>query len=546
MKRDDEEGWISRRRMLQLGVSATTLVALRAEAQPAAAPDGGVVEGARFALDEASIEQLQARMTKGVETARSITEKYLDRIATVDGQLRSVLETNPEALAQADALDAERKAGKMRGPLHGIPVLLKDNIATKDRMHTTAGSLALVDGVVPADAFLVSRLREAGAVLLGKTQLSEWANFRSRPSSSGWSGRGGQCRNPYALNRSPSGSSSGSGAATAANLCAVAVGTETDGSIVSPSAASALVGVKPTVGLVSRSGVVPISHSQDTAGPMARSVRDAALLLGVLAGPDPKDAATQARGAHFGVDYTAQLKRESLKGARLGIPRTGYFGYSPATDALMEEALRVLKAEGAVLVDPVSLPGPGKLGDPELEVLLYEFRADLEQYLRGLGGSAPKTVAELITFNEKHADTELRYFGQETFLQAVKKGPLTDPAYRKARAACERLSRKEGIDATMAKHRLDALVAPTQGPAWLIDLVNGDSDAGGCSTPAAVAGYPHVTLPLGQVRGLPVGISFFGRAWSEARLLGLAYAFEQAHPARRPPGFAPGAALPAT
>ena len=543
---DERAGSISRRRMLQLGATGTALLALRVEAQPAAAPDAGVMGGARFALEEATIEQLQGRMAKGMETARSITEKYLDRIASVDGQLRSVLETNPDALAQADALDAERKAGKVRGPLHGIPVLLKDNVGTKDKMHTTAGSLALIEGIVPADAALVSRLREAGAILLGKTQLSEWANFRSRPSSSGWSGRGGQCRNAYALNRSPSGSSSGSGVAVSANLCAVAVGTETDGSIVSPSAASALVGVKPTVGLVSRTGVVPISHTQDTAGPMARTVRDAALLLGVLAGADPKDAATQAKAARFGEDYTAQLRRDALKGARLGIPRAGYYGYSPATEALMDEALKVLKAEGAVLVDPVVLSTPGKLGDPELEVLLYDFKNDLEQYLRGLGGTAPKTLAELITFNEKHADTELKYFGQETFLQAVKKGPLTDPAYRKAKATAERLSRKEGIDATMAKHKLDALVAPTQGPAWLIDLVNGDSDAGGCSTPAAVAGYPHVTLPLGQVRGLPVGISFFGRAWSEGKLLALAYAFEQAHPARRPPGFAPGAALPAS
>jgi len=543
---DERAGSISRRRMLQLGATGTALLALRVEAQPAAAPDAGVVGGARFALEEATIEQLQGRMAKGMETARSITEKYLDRIASVDGQLRSVLETNPDALAQADALDAERKAGKVRGPLHGIPVLLKDNVGTKDKMHTTAGSLALMEGIVPADAALVSRLREAGAILLGKTQLSEWANFRSRPSSSGWSGRGGQCRNAYALNRSPSGSSSGSGVAVSANLCAVAVGTETDGSIVSPSAASALVGVKPTVGLVSRTGVVPISHTQDTAGPMARTVRDAALLLGVLAGADPKDAATQAKGARFGEDYTAQLRRDALKGARLGIPRAGYYGYSPATEALMDEAFKVLKAEGAVLVDPVVLSTPGKLGDPELEVLLYDFKNDLEQYLRGLGGTAPKTLAELITFNEKHADTELKYFGQETFLQAVRKGPLTDPAYRKAKATAERLSRKEGIDATMAKHKLDALVAPTQGPAWLIDLVNGDSDAGGCSTPAAVAGYPHVTLPLGQVRGLPVGISFFGRAWSEGKLLALAYAFEQAHPARRPPGFAPGAALPAS
>jgi amidase len=496
-------------------------------------------------LDEVGLEDLQARMASGAETSRSITQKYLDRIAQRDGRLRSVLETNPDALAQAEAMDRERKAGKVRGPLHGIPVLLKDNIATKDRMHTTAGSLALMDATVPADAFLVGRLREAGAVLLGKTQLSEWANFRSTHSSSGWSGRGGQCRNGYALDRSPSGSSSGSGVAVAASLCAIAVGTETDGSIVSPSSASALVGVKPTVGLVSRSGIVPISHSQDTAGPMARTVRDAALLLEVLAARDPADAAAAAKGAKFDLRYSGALDRGALKGARIGVARAKYFGYHPATDALAEKALEVLRAEGAVLVDPANIATAGKFDDPELEVLLYEFKADLDAYLSKLGGTGPRTMKALIEWNTAHADTEMPLFGQELFIDAEKKGPLTTPAYRKARDACIRLSRKDGIDATMSKHRLDAIVAPTQGPAWLIDWVNGDSSSGGCSTPAAVSGYPHVTVPMGQVRGLPVGFSFFGRAWSEARLLALAYAFEQATHARKPPTYAAGAVLPA-
>jgi len=531
---------VSRRRILQLGVAG---VALLGRESTAAAQTGAAVGGTASDLDEVSLDDLQRRMASGEETSRSITQKYLDRIAQRE-RLRSVLETNPDALAQADALDRERKAGKVRGPLHGVPVLLKDNIATKDRMHTTAGSLALMEAVVPADAFLVGRLREAGAVLLGKTQLSEWANFRSSHSSSGWSGRGGQCRNPYALDRSPSGSSSGSGVAVAANLCAVAVGTETDGSVVSPSSASALVGVKPTVGLVSRSGIVPISHSQDTAGPMARTVRDAALLLEVLAGRDPADPATAAKGARFDVRYAAALDRGALKGARIGVPRPVYFGYHPATDALAEKALEVLKAEGAILIDPAPVPTAAKIDEPELQVLLYEFKADLEAYLSKLGGTGPRTMKALIEWNQAHAEAEMPLFGQERFLDAEKKGPLTSPEYVKARQACLRLSRKEGIDAVMDKHRLDALVVPTQGPAWLIDWVNGDSAAGGSSTAAAVAGYPHVTVPMGQVRGLPVGLSFFGRAWSEARLLALAFAYEQATHARKPPTFASGAVLP--
>ena len=485
-------------------------------------------------------------MASGEETSRSITQKYLDRIAQRDGRVRSVLETNPDALAQADALDRERKAGKLRGPLHGIPVLLKDNIATRDRMHTTAGSLALMDATVPADAFLVGKLREAGAVLLGKTQLSEWANLRSSHSSSGWSGRGGQCRNAYALDRSPSGSSSGSGVAVSVEPLRVAVGTETDGSIVSPSAVSALVGVKPTVGLVSRSGIVPISHSQDTAGPMAGRCATPRCCWRCSPGATRPTPATVAKGARFDVRYSAALDRGALKGARIGVPRTEVLRLPPGDRCAGRGGAELLKAEGAILVDPATIATAGKFDDPELEVLLYEFKADLKRTCRSSGGPGPRTMKALIEWNQAHAAEEMPLFGQELFIDAEKKGPLTTPAYRKAREACIRLSRKEGIDAVMGKHRLDALVAPTPGAGVAHRL--GERrllDSGGCSTPAAVAGYPHVTVPMGQVRGLPVGLSFFGRAWSESRLLALAYAYEQASHARKPPTFAASAVFPA-
>ncbi len=537
---------LSRRALLQLGMATGVVaVAQRATGESSESARLSTDAGQPFALEEVTLEQLQQRMASGAETARSLTDSYLARIATLDPTLHAVLETNPEARAQADALDAERRAGSVRGPLHGIPVLLKDNIATTGPMHTTAGSLALLQATVQREAFLVGRLRAAGAVLLGKTNLSEWANFRSSHSSSGWSGRGGQCRNPYVLDRSPSGSSSGSGAAVSANLCAVAVGSETDGSIVSPSAACALVGLKPTVGLVSRSGVIPISHTQDTAGPMARTVRDAALLLAALAGYDASDAASRSTGMPSGADFLRGLEPGGLRGARIGVPRPVYFGYSPGTDALAEQALAVLRDAGAILVDPAPIKTAAALDAPENEVLLYEFKADIEAYLRGLSGKAPRTLAELIAFNEKNASTEMPFFGQELFLKAQAKGPLTDPAYRKALAACRRLAQKEGIDATMERHRLDALVAPTQGPSWLIDHVNGDSFGGGSSTPAAVAGYPSITVPMGQVSGLPVGLSFFGRAFSEPTLLRLAYGFEQATHHRQLPRMLPTAAVPA-
>ena len=502
---------------------------------------------APFELEEVTIADLQAGMAAGKYTARSLAEAYLTRIAALDPPLASVLEQNPEALAIADALDAERKAKGARGPLHGIPVLVKDNIATADRMHTTAGSLALLEARPPRDAFVARRLREAGAVLLGKTNLSEWANFRSTHSSSGWSGRGGQCRNPYALDRNPSGSSSGSGAAVAANFCAAAVGTETDGSIVSPSSNNSLVGLKPTVGLVSRAGIIPIAHSQDTAGPMARSVADAATLLGALVGADPRDPATAGNSGQARTDYTASLDPNGLKGARLGVTRNKFFGYSPHTDALIEAALDDLRRLGAVVVDPADIPTAGQFDDPELEVLLYEFKADLNTYLADLGPTAPaRTLYDLIAYNDRHAAQELPYFGQELFLQAQVKGPLTDPGYVKALETCRRLSRTEGIDAVMDRYRLDALVAPTGGPPTPIDLINGDASSGSSSTPAAVAGYPSITVPAGYTFGLPVGLSFFGRPYTEALLIKLAFAFEHATRHRRPPRFLPTAELHAS
>ncbi|RMH14808.1 MAG: amidase, partial [Gemmatimonadetes bacterium] len=484
-----------------------------------------------FELAEVTLTELQEGMASGRWTAHGITEAYLDRIQRVDRSgptLRSVIETNPDALDIARERDEERRAGRVRGPLHGVPILLKDNIDTHDRMTTTAGSYALEGSIPPRDSGVAERLRAAGAILLGKANLSEWANFRSTRSSSGWSGRGGQCRNPYALDRNPCGSSSGSGASVSANLTAAAIGTETNGSIVCPSSANGVVGVKPTVGLVSRAGIVPISHSQDTAGPMARTVADAALILGALTGVDPRDPATEASRGHARTDYTTVLDPDGLRGARIGVAR-GFFGFDPNVDALMEDALAALRDAGAVLVDPADVATRRQMGGPSYQVLLYEFKADMAAYLAQLGPDAPaRTLADLIAFNEAHAEVEMPFFGQEIFEQAEAMGPLTDPEYREALATARRLAREEGIDAVMDEHRLDALVAPTGGPAWTTDLVNGDHFSGGSSSPAAIAGYPNVTVPAGTVFGLPVGISFFGRAWSEPTLLRLAYAFEQA------------------
>lgn len=529
-----------------LGVAAAAAPIPAGVAAGTPAPRGADTPGP-FELDELTVADLQERMASGRDTAKSLAQKYLARIEQLDARgpaLHSVIEINPEALAIAETLDGERAKSGPRGPLHGIPVLIKDNIGTADRMTTTAGSLAL-EGSIPArDSFVAARLREAGAVILGKTNLSEWANFRSTRSSSGWSARGGQAKNPYALDRNPSGSSSGTGVAVAANLVAVGLGTETDGSITSPAANCGLVGLKPTVGLVSRSGVVPLAHSQDTAGPMTRTVADAAVLLGAIAGPDANDAATKDASARGWIDYTKFLDAAGLKGARIGIPRKGFFGYSRHADKVAKDAIAIMQSLGAVIVDPVELPDDEELGKAEYEVLLYEFKADLDAYFAGLGPSAPvKSLRDAIDFNERSRDREMPYFGQEIFIEAQAKGPLTEKAYLDALAACRRLSRAEGIDAVMDKHTLDALVAPTSGPPSLTDLVNGDYGSGSATTFPAVAGYPHITLPGGFVFGLPVGVSFFGRAWSEPVLLKLAYAFEQATKHRRPPAFLPTAVL---
>src|SRR5882757_7620016 len=500
---------------------------------------------APFALEEATLADLQAGMAAGRMTARSITQQYLDRIAELDRKgptLRHVLETNPEALAIADSLDRERKAGKVRGPLHGIPILLKDNIDTADRMTTTAGSFALAGSIPLQDASIAAKLRLAGAILLGKTNLSEWANFRSSHSSSGWSGRGGQAKNPYVLDRNPCGSSSGSGGAVSANLSALAIGTETDGSIVCPSSANGVVGIKPTLGLVSRAGIIPIAHNQDTAGPMARTVRDAAILLGVIAGVDPRDSATSASNGRGQADYTQFLDAGGLRGAKIGVVRK-HFGFNDAVDALMTSAIDVMKQQGAVIVDPVEIVTEGKFDDSEFDVLLYEFKADLNAYLAGLGPKAPvRTLQDIIAYNDAHKDQEMPFFGQDIMIKAQAKGPLTEKAYLDALANDQKLSREQGIDAAMEKNKLDALITPTGGPAWITDLITGDHFGGGYSTASAVAGYPHITVPAGFTHNLPVGISFFGRAYSEGALIKIAYGYEQATKHRKAPAFIPSLA----
>ncbi|RMH21476.1 MAG: amidase [Acidobacteria bacterium] len=532
---------LDRRELLACGALALAGVAACAPRDGGSPPEPTTAVAASE-LDEMGLAEMAAAMEEGRLTARSITEHYLQRIADLDRRgptLRTVIEVNPDALAIADQLDDERRRGQSRGPLHGIPILLKDNVATHDGTTTTAGSLALEGSIPPADSFVAHKLRQAGAVLLGKANLSEWANFRSTRSSSGWSGRGGQCKNPYALDRNPCGSSSGSGAAVAANLVAAAIGTETNGSIVCPSSANGIVGVKPTVGLVSRSRIIPISHSQDTAGPMARTVRDAALVLGALTGVDPEDPATAASAGHTHDDYVQFLDEGGLKGARIGVSRN-HFGFDPNVDQLMEEALDALRKGGAEVIDPVELATWNEIGRPSFQVLLYEFKAGIESYLASLGPGAPaRTLADLIAWNETHRDASMPYFGQELFLQAQEKGGLDSPEYLEALETAQRLARSEGIDKVMDEHRLDAVVAPTGSPAWVTDLVNGDHFIGSSSTPAAVAGYPNVTVPAGFVFGLPVGISFFGRAWSEPTLLKLAYAYEQATLHRQPPKFLP-------
>ena len=539
-------------RRLPLALSLSLLVACQPAAPPPApaaseAPASSAASTAdpsaanapdAFAFEEADIASLQAKMADGSLTSRALTQAYLDRIAALDDagpMLNAVIEINPDALKHADALDAERKAGKSRGPLHGIPVLLKDNIDAMP-MVNSAGSLALANHRPKTDAFVVQRLRDAGAVILGKTNLSEWANFRSTRSSSGWSGRGGQTRNPYALDRNPCGSSAGTGTAIAASLASVGIGTETDGSILCPSAVAGLVGIKPTVGLVSRSGIIPISHSQDTAGPMARSVADAAALLTAIAAADPVDAASKERAATDAIDYSAHLKAEALKGARIGVVRK-LMGYQPDTDAAMERAITAMKAAGATVVD-AEIPTAGTWDDAEYQVLLYEFKAGLEAYL--VASDAPiKTLAGLIEFNKANAATEMPYFGQEIFEQANAKGPLTEPAYLGARDKARKLAGPDGIMAALKKQDLDALVAPSMSPAWPTDPINADHFTGAGYGAAAVARTPSITVPMGDSHGLPLGITFMAPAWGEARLIELAYAFEQATKARKAPRFLP-------
>jgi amidase len=509
---------------------------------------GQPAASAAFPLEEATIAGLQEMMTSGRETSESIVKLYLERIEQIDRSgpgLNAVIQTNPDALAIARALDLERRERGPRGPLHGIPVLIKDNIDTADAMETTAGSLALLGSKPAQDAFIVKRLREAGAVILGKTNLSEWANFRSSRSTSGWSGRGGQTKNPYALDRNPSGSSSGTGAAISANLAAAGLGTETDGSIVSPSSCCGLVGLKPTVGLVSRAGIVPIAHSQDTAGPMARTVADAATLLGAIAGPDERDPATQASGVRLFTDYREFLEPGGLRGARIGVLRARAFNFDKRLDLILDNAVAVLKREGAEIVDPVEFPTLGKTDEAEYEVLLYEFKADLEAYFAGRPGCALRTLDDLIAFDAQNAGREMPFFGQEIVEQAAKKGPLTDKPYLEALAKCRELMREKGLDAVLDEHKLDALIALTNGPAHLTDLVNGDSFSGSSSSPAAVAGYPTITLPAGDVFGLPVGVSLIGRAWSEPELIRLAFGLEQALGMRKSPRLLPTVDLPA-
>jgi amidase len=483
----------------------------------------------RSDVDEAGIVDLQAAMAVGKESAVSLTKKYLRRIEQSDRggpAINSVIELNPDALDIARQLDRERKDGHVRGPLHGVPILLKDNIDTNDRMRTSAGSLALAESIAPKDSVVAKRLREAGAVILGKTNLSEWANYRGDRSTSGWSGRGGLTKNPYALDRNPSGSSSGSAAAVAANLCAGAIGTETDGSIVSPATVCGIVGLKPTVGLISRAGIIPISHSQDTAGPMTRTVRDTAILLGAV-------AEGESGKAH--ADYTRFLKNDGLRGARIGFARR--YLRSAGSTKIMENAIDAMKQAGAIIVEPFDDAPLAKAGSSEGDVLSYEFKVGINAYLAGLPKAPIRNLAELIEFNEKHREKELPYFGQETFIRAQARGPLTDKAYLEAVEKCRKFAREEGIDGLMDKHQLDAIVAFSGGPAGKTDLLHGNRGVGGSSTPAAVAGYPNITVPAGEVFGLPVGISFFGRAWSEPILLRLAYAFEQLTQARKPPRF---------
>lgn len=551
MNRDAVEytghGSVSRRDFFRYGMlgavamAGASLLGLT-EAPEATAKSGSGNSVPEFGLLETTVAKLRTAMGSGQLSAEEITRMYLDRIATLDGdgpRLNSVIEVNPDALAVAYELDAERGAGYVRGPLHGIPILIKDNIATADGMETTAGSLALVGSRVPADAFIVRRLRGAGVVILGKANLSEWANYRSTRSSSGWSGRGGQTLNSYVLDRNPSGSSSGSATAVSASLAAITIGTETDGSIVGPASSNGVVGIKPTVGLVSRTGIVPISHNQDTAGPMARCVADAAALLGAMAGSDPEDEATESTRGKSREDYTRFLDPDGLQGARIGVARNNGFGDSEETDAIVEAAIEQVRQAGAEVVDPTDIPNLEELGELESTVLNYDFKNDLNAYLAKLKESRIRSLEEAIEFNKQNAATEMPYFLQETFLEAQDTGSLDDAEYKEALTKAQRLSRSEGIDAVMDRFRLDALLTPTVAPAFTTDLINGDNSVVSSSSAAAVSGYPSITVPAGDSFGLPVGVSFTGRAYTEPILIKLAYAYEQKAQARFIPRFLP-------
>jgi len=522
-------------------VNATLASALVLQEIPADAQSSGIQPGA-FELEEKTIDEFASAMNRGEYTARRLTELYLARIEATNRQgpaLHAVIETDPDALAVADGLDRERKQKGARGPLHGIPVLIKDNVGTADHTHTSAGSLALEDWTPPVDAFLIQRLRAAGAVILGKANMSEWAFWRSSRGVSGWSGRGGQARNPFALDRNPSGSSGGSGVAVSGNLCAVAVGSDTGGSITYPSSANGVVGIRPTLGLISRTGVIPVSETQDTAGPMARTVRDAAILLGGMTGVDPKDQATQPSAGKSFTDYTQFLTAGGLRGARIVVARE-YFGIHEGMDRVIERCLDLLKKEGAVLMDQPDRLGSADYAADMLEVFSYDFKPNINDYLGQLPARFPvRSLADLIAFNEKHKDREMPYFGQDRLEQAQEKGPRTEKKYREARANCLRLGKTEGIDAVLSKHKASAIVAPSLTPASLTDWVMGDGFSSACTIPACVSGYPHITVPAGFFRGLPIGLSFFGAAWSEPVLLRFAYGFKSAGKARRKPAFAP-------
>ena len=525
------------------GLAMTSACAPSASDSPVDSSGQAAGEIPPFEFDEVTVDDLQRMMESGEHTARSITQAYIERIEAMDRQgpeLRSMIEINPDALEIADELDAERRAGGPRGPLHGIPVALKDNLDTHDRMTTTAGSLALEGSIPPRDSFVAERLRAAGAILLGKANMSEWAYFRGERATSGWSARGGQCVNPYALNRNPCGSSSGSGVAASANLCALTVGTETGGSIMCPSSSNGIVGIKPTVGLWSRSGIIPISHSQDTAGPMTRTVRDAAILLGGAVGVDPRDEATSRSEGNFHTDYTQFLDSAGLEGARIGVARS-FTGFDPRVMALFEDAIQAMRDAGAVIVDPANLPVANWRDELPLIVLEYEFKTDLNAYLATLGPDAPvRTLAEIIEFNEQNAELEMPYFGQQRMIASQARGPLTDEVYLNAVRTIQRGNREDGIDALMNEHQLDAIVAPTRDLPWTTDHIKGDRlDGGSSAGPAAIAGYPDISVPMGFVSGLPAGVSFFGRAWSEPVLIRIAYAFEQATQHRRAPTFSP-------